>query len=84
MPVAVQQSAVLRALPRSTRSPSPLASSASMQEGFLNTYKSSCMGKEELEDFSGSNAELFMQRWSIESGLCVGQCHGQVEQCLHF
>lgn len=42
--------------------------------------------KEELGDmdFPGSNIELLMQCWSIERGLCVGQCHGQVEKCLHF
>lgn len=34
--------------------------------------------------FPGSNAEWLMQCWSTELGLCVGQCHGQVEQCLHF
>lgn len=57
-----------------------------IREGFLNTPKSSCRCKEELgdDDFPGSNTELVMQCWTIELGLCVGQCHGQVEQCLHF
>lgn len=34
--------------------------------------------------FTGSNAEFLMRGWSIVSSLCVGQCRGQVEQCLHF
>lgn len=34
--------------------------------------------------FTGSNAEFLMRGWSIVSSLCVGQCRGQVEQCLPF